>query len=83
MLDKGFWADVAVAGEHLRLFSEYSAQGIQFLIGNGGAHRSTLNAHTVESILDRLAVKHYVEQRTVNVQAAVILDKTKLAKFVH
>ena len=29
MLDKEFWADVAVAGEHLRLFSEHSAQGIK------------------------------------------------------
>jgi hypothetical protein len=29
MLDKGFWADVEVAGEHLRLFSEDNAQGVQ------------------------------------------------------
>ena len=29
MLDKGFWADVEIAGEHLRLFSEDNAQGVQ------------------------------------------------------
>ena len=29
MLDKGFWAEVEIAGEHLRLFSEDNAQGVQ------------------------------------------------------
>ena len=29
MLDKGFWADVEIAGQHLRLFSENNAQGVQ------------------------------------------------------
>jgi hypothetical protein len=29
MLGKGFWADVEIAGEHLRLFSEDNAQGVQ------------------------------------------------------
>jgi len=32
MLDKGFWADVKLAGEHLRLFSEDNAQGVQISI---------------------------------------------------
>jgi ribosomal protein S27AE len=32
MLDKGFWADVELAGEHLRLFSEDNAQGVQISI---------------------------------------------------
>jgi hypothetical protein len=27
MLDEGFWAEVKIAGEHLRLFSERSPQG--------------------------------------------------------
>ena len=29
MLDEGVWADVEIAGEHLRLFSEHNAQGVQ------------------------------------------------------
>ena len=29
MLKEGVWAEVEVAGEHLRLFSEQNAQGIQ------------------------------------------------------
>lgn len=29
MLDEGFWAEIKIAGEHLRLFSEHNAQGIQ------------------------------------------------------
>jgi len=29
MLDEGFWAEVKTGGEHLRLFSEHNAQGVQ------------------------------------------------------
>ena len=29
MLDKGFWAEAEIAGEHLWLFSEDNAQGVQ------------------------------------------------------
>ena len=29
MLDEGFWAEVKIDGEHLRLFSEHNAQGVQ------------------------------------------------------
>jgi hypothetical protein len=29
MLDEGFWAEIKVADEHLRLFSEHNAQGVQ------------------------------------------------------
>lgn len=34
MLDGGFWAEVEVDGEHLRLFSEHNAQGIQVSVFN-------------------------------------------------
>lgn len=34
MLDEGLWADVEVAGEHLRLFSEHNAQGVQASVYN-------------------------------------------------
>jgi len=29
MLDQGVWAEIKVGGEHLRLFSEHNAQGVQ------------------------------------------------------
>jgi len=34
MLDEGFWAEVKVGGEHLRLFSEHNAQGVQASVYN-------------------------------------------------
>ena len=29
MLEEGVWADIKVGGQHLRLFSEHNAQGVQ------------------------------------------------------
>lgn len=29
MLDEGFWAEIKVGTQHLRLFSEHNAQGVQ------------------------------------------------------
>jgi hypothetical protein len=34
MLNEGFWAEIKVNGEHLRLFSENNAQGVQISIYN-------------------------------------------------
>ncbi len=34
MLTNGAWAQVEVGGEHLRLFSEHNAQGIQVSVYN-------------------------------------------------
>jgi len=34
MLDEGVWAEVIVGGEHLRLFSEHNAQGVQASVFN-------------------------------------------------
>jgi len=34
MLDQGVWAEVKVGGEHLRLFSEHNAQGVQASVYN-------------------------------------------------
>jgi hypothetical protein len=34
MLDEGVWAEVKIAGEHLRLFSEHNAQGVQVSVYN-------------------------------------------------
>jgi hypothetical protein len=50
MLDKGFWADVEVAGEHLRLFSEHSAQGIQFSIYDVNFKRWIVPSEAVEDV---------------------------------
>jgi len=37
MLDEGVWAEVKVGAEHLRLFSEHSAQGVQASVYNVNA----------------------------------------------
>lgn len=34
MLDEGVWADVKVGNEHLRLFAEHNAQGVQASVYN-------------------------------------------------
>ena len=34
MLDEGVWAEIKVGNEHLRLFSERNAQGIQASVYN-------------------------------------------------
>jgi hypothetical protein len=34
MLDQGVWAEIKVGGEHLRLFSERNAQGVQASVYN-------------------------------------------------
>ena len=34
MLTKGAWAEVKVGAEHLRLFSEHNAQGVQVSVYN-------------------------------------------------
>jgi hypothetical protein len=34
MLDEGFWAEIKIGGEHLRLFSERNALGVQASVYN-------------------------------------------------
>ena len=62
MLDDGVWAEVKVGGEHLRLFSEQNAQGVQVSVYNVNAKswiapslRSPLKAFSV-LVRSRLAV---------------------------
>ena len=50
MLDKGFWADVQIAGEHLRLFSEPNAQGIQFSVYDVNSKRWIVPSEAVDDI---------------------------------
>ena len=50
MLDKGVWAEVKVGGEHLRLFSEHSAQGVQASVYNVNAKNWIAPSESVDDI---------------------------------
>jgi hypothetical protein len=50
MLDEGVWAEVKVGGEHLRLFSEHSAQGVQASVYNVKAKRWITPSEAVDDI---------------------------------
>jgi hypothetical protein len=50
MLTGGFWAEIEVGGEHLRLFSEHSAQGIQSSVYNVKAKTWIAPSEAVDDI---------------------------------
>lgn len=50
MLDQGVWAEVKVGSEHLRLFSEQSAQGVQASVYNVNAKNWIAPSEAVEDI---------------------------------
>ena len=50
MLDEGVWAEVEVGGEHLRLFSEHSAQGVQASVYNVKSKSWVVPSETVDDI---------------------------------
>jgi uncharacterized Fe-S cluster protein YjdI len=50
MLDEGVWADVKVGDEHLRLFSEHSAQGVQASVYNVNAKNWIAPSEIVDDI---------------------------------
>jgi len=52
MLAEGVWAEVEVGGEHLRLFSEHNAQGVQASVYNVKAKRWVAPSEQVEDIED-------------------------------
>jgi hypothetical protein len=52
MLDEGVWAEVKVGDEHIRLFSEHSAQGVQMSVFNAISKTWIAPSETVESIED-------------------------------
>ena len=59
MLDQGVWAEVRVGGEHLRLFSEHNAQGVQASVYNVSAKNWIAPSESVDDIeqgKDRAAV---------------------------
>jgi len=50
MLDEGVWAEVKVGSEHLRLFSEHNAQGVQASVYNVKAKQWIAPSESVEDI---------------------------------
>jgi len=50
MLEEGVWADVQVGSEHLRLFSEHNAQGVQASVYNVQAKRWIAPSEPVDDI---------------------------------
>jgi hypothetical protein len=50
MLDEGLWAEIKVGGEHLRLFSEHNAQGVQASVYNVNAKTWVAPSESVDDI---------------------------------
>jgi hypothetical protein len=50
MLDEGFWAEIKVGGEHLRLFSERNALGVQTSVYNVNTKTWIAPSEPVEDI---------------------------------
>jgi hypothetical protein len=50
MLDEGFWAEIRVGGEHLRLFSERNALGVQTSVYNVNTKTWIAPSEPVEDI---------------------------------
>ena len=49
-MDQGVWAEVKVGGEHLRLFSEHSALGVQASVYNVNAKNWIAPSESVDDI---------------------------------
>jgi hypothetical protein len=50
MLDQGVWAEVKIAGEHLRLFSEHSALGVHASVYNVSLKSWIAPSETVDDV---------------------------------
>jgi hypothetical protein len=50
MLDEGFWVEIRVGGEHLRLFSERNALGVQTSVYNVNTKTWIAPSEPVEDI---------------------------------
>jgi hypothetical protein len=50
MLDEGVWAEVKVGGEHLRLYSEHNALGLQASVYNVKAKNWVAPSEPVDDI---------------------------------
>ena len=62
MLDEGVWAEVKVGGQHLRLFSEHNAPGIQISVYNANSKSWIAPSESVEDIEQgKLRAEEYAE----------------------
>ena len=52
MLTEGVWAEIKVGGEHLRLFAEHNAQGVQASVYNVDTKSWIAPSEAVEDIED-------------------------------
>ena len=50
MLIEGVWAEIKVGGEHLRLFAEHNAQGVQASVYNVNAKSWIVPSEAVDDI---------------------------------
>lgn len=50
MLAEGLWAEVKVGGEHIQLFAEHNAQGVQASVYNVNAKNWIAPSETVDNI---------------------------------
>lgn len=79
MLDEGVWAEIKVGREHLRLFSEHNAQGVQASVYNVNAKQWIAPSEPVEDIeqgKERAAecAKAYL-QKTANAELPPLIWK--------
>ena len=52
MLTEGVWAEIELGGEHLRLFAEHNAQGVQVSVYNVNTKSWVVPSETVDDIED-------------------------------
>ena len=84
MLTEGVWAEVKVGGEHLRLFSEHNAQGVQASVYNVTASAWIAPSEPVDDIedgKDRAAehARNYLK-RTANLELPSLQWKESRAR---
>jgi hypothetical protein len=84
MLTEGVWAEVKVGEEHLRLFSEHNAQGVQASVYNVKANAWIAPSEAVDDIedgKDRAAeyARAYLKS-TANLELPVLQWKESRAK---
>ena len=83
-MTEGVWAEVRIGGEHLRLFSEHNAQGVQASVYSVTANAWIAPSEPVDDIeegKDRAAAhaREYL-QRTVNLELPTLHWKESRAK---
>jgi hypothetical protein len=84
VLDEGVWAEIKIGSEHLRLFSEQNAQGVQASVFNVNAKNWIAPSETVEDIeqgKDRAAAhaRAYL-RRTANLELPTLNWKKSRTK---